>query len=88
MPTVTLNVTTSPTDLIAALSLTEGNEYSMQNVGNADVLFAEVATAPDEGSRDGNILGSEMWENFEAGSTPIYVWVIGDPPGRLTVNDA
>ena len=46
MATTGSQVNTTPTELIAGLSLTRGSKYLMQNNGIVSVHFAEATSAP------------------------------------------
>ena len=87
MPTVEQQITATPIDLVATLSLVANDFYSLQNVGNNDILFSEISVAPAEGNRAGNILRAGEWANIEIRAIPVYFWVINTPNGRLMVND-
>ena len=45
MPAVDFNATGTPTDIVAALSLSQGERYTGQNVSNTATLFVREATA-------------------------------------------
>jgi len=56
MTTKKKNVTTTPQDLVADLSLIVGTGYNLQNVSDQNILYSEKATIPDFSSDPHHVL--------------------------------
>ena len=69
------DVTGTPQDIIAALSLSTGTRYSIQNIDPRGRIFGRVqATAPAAGDR-GNIIAPGEFHYPEAGpGEGIWLW--------------
>ena len=75
MPTLDpLRIGDSPTDIETPLNLQDGVIYSVENVGQCALKFAQRATAPEATFRT-HVLGPGKHEPFsiEAGTTT-YMW--------------
>lgn len=76
MATDHVTVTRTPTDIVAAKSLTRGNRYSVQNSsGGRPIYFHEGSTAPDATTRSRTILSPlEKAPYLIPASDNVYVW--------------
>ena len=78
MATQNYTVTTTPTNLMTALSLDDGGNYVMQIIGNG-FMYAEAASAPGVDSADAHPIDpSSLPNEFHRFSVdedvPPYVW--------------
>ena len=90
-----IEITSTPIDIVAALSLPDGN-FTVQNIGTTTLTFAQkdVATDADTLIRDQGHLLSPLFSvsvsevRIEVDSDFTYVWCTDDPSGRIVVSDA
>ena len=89
MATQRQTLTAEPTDLVDALSLTEGTTYAIQaTVGplHGTARLAEVATKPTVDGPAFYLKDKETWE-FQVGDDPIWVWST-QLPASVTIDEA
>ena len=77
--TLGLALTPVPADLVAALGLSAGVEYTVQNVGERRIFLAQAATAPADNSA--HIIAA-------AGGYGVIKWNSGDPTIWAWAGDA
>ena len=82
MATTGSQVNTTPTELIAGLSLTRGSKYFVQNGGAVDVYFAEAASAPAVTSPNVIVLSPRQNLVYQppSGTEGLYAWVRSGGP--------
>ena len=83
MPSLDFDATRQPTDIVAALALTRGTIYTLQNVATfATLRVREVAAMPTGGERAHRIESGGYFSMRPQG-TPIWIWT--DDPGGAGV---
>ena len=80
------DATGTPADLVAALSLTRGSRYAVQNASTTATLFRRAAAAPpDAAARAFRVeAGGEF--TFRPRGTPYWLWT-DDPRGCPVIVD-
>lgn len=81
MPTLTYAVTDTAADVVAGLSLADGQGYIVQNVGSELVLLSESAAADDAGIGWHILRRGEILEIEPASGGPIW---LRTPTGRVS----
>lgn len=80
MAALDFDATTTPRDVVAALSLTAQSIYAAQNTSTTATLFVrEAAAAPTPGARAFKVEAGSPFELRPLGE-PIYLWT-DDPQG-------
>ena len=95
-------VTEVPQELVAALNLTDGKRYTVQNIGAEPIIFAQRDAAPADLATllvdKGHILASAgvatspkdtpSTAHFDVTGDLLYAWTVGGADGELVVSDA
>lgn len=79
MSTQSVAVRSTPVDIVATLSLTNGQTYLLQVVGRRAVRFAEAAAAPADRGDSHLVLPGFTWA-VRIGAEPLWFWC-DDPAG-------
>ena len=90
-----IELTRTPVDIVAALSLPDGN-YTLQNIGTTTLSFVQRDVVTDEDTliRDHGHLLSPLHSvsvsevRIEVDSDFTYAWCLDEPFGRIIVSDA
>lgn len=90
MATQQTNVTDTPADIAAALSLANGTAYTLQNVDPANrIYFAEAAAAPTPGGAPAFTLApGEAWVVTPDAADKPWAWTSPGQTARLIVGPA
>ena len=90
-----IELTSTPVDIVAVLSLPDGR-YTLQNIGRTTLSFSQKDVVTDEATlktNHGHLLSplssvSPSEVRIEVDNDFIYVWCPDDPTGRIIVSDA
>ena len=72
-----LPLTRAAVDIVAELSLSDGDSISVQVRGAAGAHYAEGGSSAPASPDAGHVQAADQWAYFTVGSNPIWYWTTG-----------
>ena len=73
-----LSLTRTAVDIVSELSLSDGDNISVQVRGAAGVHYAEGGSSAPASPDAGHVQAAGQWAYFTVGSDPIWYWATAD----------